>query len=55
LPATEIKQLVNKSFIAPVLYLASVVVSVFSVYLAYAIFIMVPILFIVSSIKSVRK
>lgn len=55
LAATQVKQQVKKSFIAPVFYLTSVLLSVFSVYLAYTIFIMVPIIFIVSSIKSVRK
>ena len=49
------KQLLRKSMLGPVLYLTSVALSFVSVYLSYVIFIVVPTLFIVSTLKLFKK
>lgn len=49
------RQQLQKSTLGPILYFTAIGLSLISIYLAYAIFIIVPILFIVESLKLVRK
>jgi uncharacterized membrane protein len=51
----EITQLLRKSATAPILYLLATLLSIVSVYVAYAIFILVPVMFIVSSYNFSKK
>lgn len=54
-PKEETRRLLRKSMLAPSFYLVSAVLPFWSMRLAYAIFIAIPILFVVSSIKGLRK
>jgi uncharacterized membrane protein len=49
------RQQLKKSALGPILYLAAVGLSLISIYLAYTVFIIIPVLFIAESLKLVRK
>ncbi len=51
----DARRLARRSIFGPALYLLSVVLGFVSIYLSYAVFIIVPFLFIVSSLKSFKK